>query len=484
MNEAARRNMPCPCGSGRRYKHCCGAGQGSVVHSAAAPSRAPPPPANHAPAPAYHGWERFDEGERQALWAKMLEALDAQRQQRMHVAARLYEEVIAKAPATFDAVHMLGAVRLVEGDYDTAEALLLRARELSPEDPSVRHNLKLLADKRGEHRGLHSVQSIVAADMLRLFAARGWLAGPEGDEDPFASGEGALTSHVVIPGTIVAAGANRTGALLDRRLGPGATLWANPNADPRLAAQLGARTIGEAGQRPMGGRVFVFGLDRHALDWLPDAAATFDRIVIALDVHDAATCFELVERLPGAALARLRIVARSAGVLDESGVPGVVHPMLFDDRRPARTVRGDGRLRLGVFLPALREPEDVARWDLLEWLRREDAYLRVLYPGRLPSRHNANDAEDLVGLATEWEGWDEGLDALFYWGGEGHWRQYDRLVFEAAAAGLVVAADGLGDYGALFAEHADWVPFFDAAGARLALASLMPRTTVAIAAAA
>src|SRR5829696_9238582 len=124
---AVQRNASCPCGSGKRYKHCCGAGGGAARAVTAAAVRQPA-------IPQYVGWEALEAAERAALWDKMLHALAAQRDFRFDLAGPLYEEVLARAPLTFDALHMLGAVRLMQGDYDVSESLLTRARELAPDD--------------------------------------------------------------------------------------------------------------------------------------------------------------------------------------------------------------------------------------------------------------------------------------------------------------------------------------------------------------
>jgi hypothetical protein len=214
--------------------------------------------------------------------------------------------------------------------------------------------------------------------------------------------------------------------------------------------------------------------------WLPEVAAEFATIVIALDAHDPAAWADLLGMLPPDVVARVCFVARCSAVLDDLGLPGAVDPMLFDTGlRARRPTRRGSRPRIGVFIPALRDREDASRWRMLEWLRGQHAFLRVLYAGRLPSAHLPNEDEHLIGLATHWDGWHDDLDALFFWGAEGHMRQYDRLVFEAIAAGLPVVADGFGDFGTALAARADCAQFFDPAAARSAMELLFAQLTSA-----
>ena len=71
---AQQRNAPCVCGSGLRYKHCCG--RSDTAPPAAAPS-----------AP-YRGWEDLDRADQAALWRMMQDALAAQRRRQLDVAAQ------------------------------------------------------------------------------------------------------------------------------------------------------------------------------------------------------------------------------------------------------------------------------------------------------------------------------------------------------------------------------------------------------------
>lgn len=465
------RNAPCPCGSGLRYKHCCGRAEGS----------APPDVA----IPFYVGWDAFTQDEKSSLWATMQRALEAQKLGQLDAARGLYEEVVARAPLTFDAVHMLGVVRMQQGDLDDAEAMLTRALELAPGLGMIRHNLTMLRHRKQEHQGLYSASTIVAVDMLRLLGARGQLAAPEAATGflPAGATDGAI--HVVVPGDVLNGAANRSGLALRDALSAhgGASLWSDPRDGIPMARLVGARTIDVAtGTMPRGGTLALFGISARTLGWLPLAADSFRSIVVALDAHDPPAYVELFDCLPQPALRNVRVVARSAEVLADLGLPGAVDALLFGE---ASRGDGDGELeanspRIGVFIPPLRDREDKARWDLLEWLRARGAFLRLLYPGPLPSRHVPDEDEHLISLVTEWDGWTRGLDALFFWGAEGRMRQYDRLVFEALSAGLRVVADGFGDFGGELARRDDCALFFDAQQARSAVERMLLPASPAI----
>jgi len=126
------RNAPCPCGSGRRYKNCC-------APEAQAASAAQPA--------AYPGWDRIDAAERTRLLALMQRALAAQTAGELDAARELYEQVVACAPQTFDALHMLGVVLYQQGRLADALVNIRRALELTDwRNAAMRSNLCVVAD--------------------------------------------------------------------------------------------------------------------------------------------------------------------------------------------------------------------------------------------------------------------------------------------------------------------------------------------------
>jgi tetratricopeptide (TPR) repeat protein len=95
------RNEPCPCGSGRKYKQCCGAGAASGVPQ---------------PAPE----------------ALMRQAMEAVRAGRAEVAGALFAQVLRQQPDHADALMMLGMLAGRSGRVPEAIQLLQRAIALRP----------------------------------------------------------------------------------------------------------------------------------------------------------------------------------------------------------------------------------------------------------------------------------------------------------------------------------------------------------------
>ena len=110
VNAPIRRNDPCPCGSGRRYKEC----HGSLGEAA--------PGAD-------------------LLLAR---ALAAHQQGRVQEAERTYRELLEKEPANAIAMHYLGMSTWQRGDPAAAEPLLRKSIELLGTVPDFHNNLGLL----------------------------------------------------------------------------------------------------------------------------------------------------------------------------------------------------------------------------------------------------------------------------------------------------------------------------------------------------
>ncbi|MFO1304157.1 MAG: glycosyltransferase [Burkholderiales bacterium] len=104
MDNATPRNAPCPCGSGKRYKHCHGAG-----------AEAPDPTVASSATPA------------STLASTLARALELHRSGRLAEAEALYRRALAESPGHPDATHMLAMVRLAQGAPRDARALILHA---------------------------------------------------------------------------------------------------------------------------------------------------------------------------------------------------------------------------------------------------------------------------------------------------------------------------------------------------------------------
>jgi glycosyltransferase involved in cell wall biosynthesis len=159
--EAVGRNAPCPCGSGWRYKACCGAAERSMP---AAQAGATP------------------------VGALMARALALQRAGRLTDAAALYRDALARRPGLPDAVHMLGVTELQAGEYTAALRHLRRAADLFDwKPPAVRHNLGL------------AIAAVVATSD-RPEVARRWEAYDRWRDTPRAAADDAPPRvSVVVP---------------------------------------------------------------------------------------------------------------------------------------------------------------------------------------------------------------------------------------------------------------------------------------------
>jgi capsular polysaccharide biosynthesis protein len=134
------RNAICSCGSGKRYKHCCGASAGSGIEKANIGF----PPSMTMP-----------------IAATMNLALDAQRRGDLGLASNLYRQVLSIQPDNIDALHMLGVIHFMQGDLLEAEQLIRYADSLCPEPVrNIQHNLMMLREKTAVSN--RQVESLVA----------------------------------------------------------------------------------------------------------------------------------------------------------------------------------------------------------------------------------------------------------------------------------------------------------------------------------
>ena len=115
------RNEPCSCGSGRKYKRCCGAGR--PRQAVAVPAMTPA------------------QSHREAL--RHFEA------ERLVEARRICESLLARSADDVDALNLLSVIASREGRYDAAAGLLERAITLLPREPQLRMNLGNVLRERG-----------------------------------------------------------------------------------------------------------------------------------------------------------------------------------------------------------------------------------------------------------------------------------------------------------------------------------------------
>ena len=116
------RNDPCPCGSGRKFKHCC---EGKMERAEPPPQASPRAP----PSPAL----------KQRLRALFLAAEEHANAGRLAEAMSLFKEIVQLDPQSSQAHHALGMLWLRCGRPAEAATSLQRALELRPgSDPALR----------------------------------------------------------------------------------------------------------------------------------------------------------------------------------------------------------------------------------------------------------------------------------------------------------------------------------------------------------
>ena len=132
------RNHPCPCGSGKRYKHCCGAAAETGLQS-----------------PGESG-----------LADTLRKALQNQLAGKFSQAEQLYRAALELDANNIDALHMLGVVCMERFRHAEALDLLYRAAELTHwAQPQIFHNLGLVI-ARLSTRDANARQDLLLAKQL------------------------------------------------------------------------------------------------------------------------------------------------------------------------------------------------------------------------------------------------------------------------------------------------------------------------------
>jgi len=158
---AVSRNQACPCGSGKRHKHCCGATAGPAGAGA---STGTGPFGAHTDA--------------------MHAALSHLAAGRYELADALFRGVLAQAPELPDALHMLAVACLHQGQPLEASSLVRRAGELTGWTlPGIHRNFRLAL-------GARLAQGSAGRLARRRLQYREWLAqraGPQRRPAPLVS---------------------------------------------------------------------------------------------------------------------------------------------------------------------------------------------------------------------------------------------------------------------------------------------------------
>lgn len=118
------RNKPCPCGSGKKYKHCC-AGEGAKARLAAGQS----------------ALIQLETGQRVPAPQAMEHAVQLHQQGRLLKAKVIYRQIVEKQPNHADAQHLLGVIYHQTGKQDQAYTHISQAILLNPKAALFHNNL-------------------------------------------------------------------------------------------------------------------------------------------------------------------------------------------------------------------------------------------------------------------------------------------------------------------------------------------------------
>jgi Flp pilus assembly protein TadD len=122
MTQKPGRNNPCPCGSGKKFKQCCLNKLAPVL-----PAHVNDPTARRA----------------------FQQALILFRQGQLSQAEGLCQRLLQETPNFADALHLLGAITLQQGNLEVSTKLLEHACNLVPANPEFHNNLGLAYHENG-----------------------------------------------------------------------------------------------------------------------------------------------------------------------------------------------------------------------------------------------------------------------------------------------------------------------------------------------
>jgi Flp pilus assembly protein TadD len=114
-SQAPARNNRCPCGSGRKFKHCCLLKE-KTLDSA----------------------------------VRFTQALAHEQRGEGVKAQALYVEILTADPDFSPALQALGIIQYRQGDRATGLKFLTRARELTPDDPEMLNTLGVMLTDEGQ----------------------------------------------------------------------------------------------------------------------------------------------------------------------------------------------------------------------------------------------------------------------------------------------------------------------------------------------
>jgi hypothetical protein len=250
------------------------------IASDATPSAAP----HSVYRPAGADWDHLAECDRIACGQLMQRALRQQVAGKLTEAAAHYAQVLALAPDTHDALHMLGAIELRRGNLPHAKQLIVAALKLRAPYPDIEHNLRMVQDlERAERvsagRAAPPPEALCEKALPILVDLA--LRRPEAPRGQGASADPPAHSKSAIHLLAGVRASSDDGAWLLGRLAallaPEApTIW-SATRERSLASQTRS-LVPEAGDYPDGGCHVFVGIDVDCGEWLERADA--DRVVV------------------------------------------------------------------------------------------------------------------------------------------------------------------------------------------------------------
>jgi glycosyltransferase involved in cell wall biosynthesis len=416
------RNEPCPCGSGRRYKYCCGA-----------PSTVTSSPSS----------------EVQAALASALEhLLDAE----FEDARVLYRKVLATSKTNVSALNMLALVEFNLGNVDASVALADEALRLAPASFDVQKNHAFVRPA-SELRGLRNA-----------------IFDPDVDAYPASEAPPPLIHIYQVAGNR-AGGAEWHCVELARRLRPYARVivWTStPQLSSILRSECDIRVVDpDGGEFPNEGMLLVAGPYHHIGDWYKDAR--FRRVVLLYNVVMPPYALHSVRQLCLPGKPKVELLYACDWIKMMTGLPGLFEPSPVDTDRFSPLADPTARSRVSSHGPDPRSPRSsstpsafvvgrLSRDDPMKFHLDAAPFYRTLAAegftvrlmgatGMLGPELSACEGIDLLPenavAASEFL---QGLDCFTYRTHPSWFEAWGRVVPEAMATGLPVVVHANGGY--------------------------------------
>ncbi len=398
------RNSPCPCGSGRKYKLCCGA-------------LGDPPPAT-----------AVASASARSLMARALELqLDAD-----HEAAReLYLAALAEAPAEPDILHMLGVIEYCLHDPAAAVARIQQAMALVPDVAAMRDNLRLAK---------------AAVECRRL---KHLIFDPDADARPAPMGGN--TIHLLNTYGNPSGGAEWRAIELGMRLKRhcDVAFWSEHPDRNSVFDAYGVRAIDTSAHHfPQTGTLVIIGCFFRIGAWV--AQTRFRRVILLYNVFDPVQLAGKLKRLSLPMLPKIELLHASDLLQRNSGLPGRFEPSPIDleHLRPGpRAPRASADFVVGRVSRDEQTKFHPAAAGFFREIAAREMKARIMGGTLLREALAGEQNVELLPVRTEPVAtFLQSLDCFTYRTDPSWTEAWGRVVTEAMAAGLPVVAHANGGY--------------------------------------